>query len=162
VRIIQCAATTDKYEGGCVKKPGILFLSRLMILSVFVLCVPSLWAQSAGTGALAGTGYVGMSAINQAVYNHNKNTALLASPSAPVNGVTNDSPFNTGARALFGIPAEWFTGNRIQRCGEIRQPAGDGEKTVFAGPELPGRLHLEQKSFQCLSCGRLGKQQQGR
>ena len=32
-------------------------------------------------------GYVGMSAINQAIYNHNINTAQLASPANPVNEV---------------------------------------------------------------------------
>src|SRR5262249_24198584 len=46
-------------------------------------------------------GYVGMSAINQAVYNHNINTARLASPSNPVNGVTVNSTFNTVARVPF-------------------------------------------------------------
>ncbi len=46
-------------------------------------------------------GYVGMSAINQAIYNHNINTAQLASPASPVNGVTANSPFNAGARVSY-------------------------------------------------------------
>src|SRR5438128_1553905 len=51
-----------------------------------------------------------MSAINQAVYNHNINTARLASPSAPVNGVTSNSPFNTSAR----VPYLGFQPNGLQ------------------------------------------------
>ena len=55
-------------------------------------------------------GYVGMSAINQAVYNHNINTAQLASPTKPINGVTNNSPFNTSVR----VPYLGFQPNGLQ------------------------------------------------
>src|SRR5207244_5948226 len=50
------------------------------------------------------------SAINQAIYNHNVNTARLASPSNPVNGVTSNSPFNTSAR----VPYLGFQPNGLQ------------------------------------------------
>jgi len=55
-------------------------------------------------------GYVGMSGINQAIYNHNVNTAKLASPSNPINGVTSNSPFNTSAR----VPYLGFQPNGLQ------------------------------------------------
>jgi len=55
-------------------------------------------------------GYVGMTAINQADYNHNVNTALLASPTNPVNGVTVNSPFNASAR----VPYLGFQPNGLQ------------------------------------------------
>ena len=45
-------------------------------------------------------GYVGSSAINQADYNHNYNTANLASPSNPINGVTT----NTVANVAWRVP----------------------------------------------------------
>src|SRR5882672_2068987 len=55
-------------------------------------------------------GYVGMSGINQAIYNHNINTAQLASPTRPINGVTTNSPFNTSAR----VPYLGFQPNGLQ------------------------------------------------
>src|SRR5437762_7644457 len=51
-----------------------------------------------------------MSAINQAVYNHNINTARFASPGSPVNGVTSNSPFNASAR----VPYLGFQPNGLQ------------------------------------------------
>jgi len=45
-------------------------------------------------------GYVGASGINQANYNHNYNTARLASPSSPINGVTT----NTIANIPYRVP----------------------------------------------------------
>jgi hypothetical protein len=45
-------------------------------------------------------GYVGSSGINQADYNHNYNTAQIASPSHPINGVTT----NTIANVPFRVP----------------------------------------------------------
>jgi len=55
-------------------------------------------------------GYVGMSAINQAVYNHNINTALLASPTNPVNGVIGNSTANINSR----VPYLGFQANGLQ------------------------------------------------
>jgi hypothetical protein len=55
-------------------------------------------------------GYVGMSAINQAIYNHNINTARLASPTNPVNGATFNASFNAAAR----VPYLGFQPNGLQ------------------------------------------------
>jgi hypothetical protein len=55
-------------------------------------------------------GYVGSSGINQADYNHNTNTALLASPSQPVNGVTVNKAGNASAR----VPHLGFQPNGLQ------------------------------------------------
>src|SRR2546426_12362799 len=60
-------------------------------------------------------GYVGMSGINQAIYNHNINTAQLASPTRPINGVTTNSPFNTSARAPYlGFQPNGLQGTEYQ------------------------------------------------
>ncbi len=55
-------------------------------------------------------GYVGSSGINQANYNHNINTARLASPQAPVNGITVNSVANVTAR----VPYLGFQPNGLQ------------------------------------------------
>jgi len=55
-------------------------------------------------------GYVGSSGINQADYNHNINTARLASPSAPINGTTVNSIANVNAR----VPYLGFQPNGLQ------------------------------------------------
>jgi Carboxypeptidase regulatory-like domain len=46
-------------------------------------------------------GYVGSSAINQADYNHNYNTAIIASASNPVNGLTTTTTANVDARVPY-------------------------------------------------------------
>ncbi|MBV9769662.1 MAG: hypothetical protein JOZ32_08835, partial [Bryobacterales bacterium] len=46
-------------------------------------------------------GYVGSSGINQADYNHNYNTALLASASNPINGITTTTAANAAARVPY-------------------------------------------------------------
>ena len=46
-------------------------------------------------------GYVGSSGINQADYNHNYNTAVLASASNPVNGLTTTTTANVDARVPY-------------------------------------------------------------
>jgi hypothetical protein len=46
-------------------------------------------------------GYVGSSAINQANYNHNYNTASLASASHPINGVTTNTVVNVPYRVPY-------------------------------------------------------------
>ena len=56
-------------------------------------------------------GYVGSSGINLADYNHNYNTALLASPSNPINGVTTNTVQNANLRVPFlGFAASGFQG----------------------------------------------------
>ena len=55
-------------------------------------------------------GYVGSSGINQANYNANINTAQLASPSNPVNGITDNSTTNVAAR----VPYVGFQPNGLQ------------------------------------------------
>jgi hypothetical protein len=47
------------------------------------------------------TGFVGASGINQVNYNHNHNTAMLASPSRPVNGFTTNTTQNAVGRAPY-------------------------------------------------------------
>ncbi|HEX4134346.1 MAG TPA: carboxypeptidase-like regulatory domain-containing protein [Bryobacteraceae bacterium] len=51
-------------------------------------------------GYVLEAGFVGSSSINQVDYNHNYNLAQLASPSAPINGVTT----NTAANAVYRVP----------------------------------------------------------
>ncbi len=46
-------------------------------------------------------GYVGSSGINQADYNHNYNTAIIASASNPVNGLTTTTVANVDARVPY-------------------------------------------------------------
>ncbi|MBV9770633.1 MAG: carboxypeptidase regulatory-like domain-containing protein, partial [Bryobacterales bacterium] len=46
-------------------------------------------------------GYVGSSGINQADYNHNYNTAILASANNPVNGLTTTTTANVDARVPY-------------------------------------------------------------
>ena len=56
-------------------------------------------------------GFVGSSGINLADYNHNYNTALLASPSNPINGVTTNTVQNANLRVPFlGFAASGFQG----------------------------------------------------
>ena len=56
-------------------------------------------------------GYVGSSGINLADYNHNYNTALLASPSNPINGVTTNTVSNANLRVPYlGFAASGFQG----------------------------------------------------
>src|SRR5262249_35302045 len=52
-RIIQWAAFTDNTRGVALKFRS-LFCSCLVVLSLFALSAISVWAQSAGTGALTG------------------------------------------------------------------------------------------------------------
>jgi hypothetical protein len=46
-------------------------------------------------------GYVGSSGINLADYNHNINTALIATPSHPVNGITTTTTTNVNSRVPY-------------------------------------------------------------
>jgi hypothetical protein len=56
-------------------------------------------------------GYVGSSGINLADYNHNYNTALLASPSNPINGITTNTVGNANLRVPYlGFAASGFQG----------------------------------------------------
>jgi Carboxypeptidase regulatory-like domain len=56
-------------------------------------------------------GFVGSSGINQADYNHNYNTANLASPSHPINGVTTNTIANIPWRVPYlGYQAAGFQG----------------------------------------------------
>ena len=56
-------------------------------------------------------GYVGSSGINLADYNHNYNTALLASPTNPVNGITTNLVKNANLRVPYlGFAASGFQG----------------------------------------------------
>ena len=55
-------------------------------------------------------GYVGSSSINQANYNHNYNTALLASPSNPVGGQTS----NTIANIPYRVPYLGYSSSGLQ------------------------------------------------
>src|SRR5579871_44055 len=56
-------------------------------------------------------GYVGSSGINLADYNHNYNTALLASPTNPVNGITTNTVQNVNLRVPYlGFAASGFQG----------------------------------------------------
>jgi hypothetical protein len=57
--------------------------------------------------------YVGSSGINIANYNHNVNTARLASPSAPINGITQNTTQNANAR----VPYLGFLANGLQQNG---------------------------------------------
>jgi hypothetical protein len=57
------------------------------------------------------TGFVGSSGINQADYNHNYNTAMLASPGNPINGVTTNTVANANLRVPYlGYAASGFQG----------------------------------------------------
>jgi hypothetical protein len=58
-------------------------------------------------------GYVGSSAINQTDYNHNVNTARLASPSNPINGITT----NTTQNVAFRVPYLGFQPAGLQVTG---------------------------------------------
>jgi hypothetical protein len=58
-------------------------------------------------------GYVGSSGINIANYNHVINTARLASPSAPINGITT----NTVQNAIARVPYLGFLPNGLQQNG---------------------------------------------
>ncbi|HUI76800.1 MAG TPA: TonB-dependent receptor [Bryobacteraceae bacterium] len=58
-------------------------------------------------------GFVGSSGINLADYNHNYNTALLASPTNPVNGVTT----NTVGNANLRVPFLGFAASGLQGTG---------------------------------------------
>ncbi len=61
-------------------------------------------------------GYVGSSGINQADYNHNYNTAILASASNPVNGRTTTTVANVQARVPYlGYDAGRSSGHWIRR-----------------------------------------------
>jgi hypothetical protein len=56
-------------------------------------------------------GYVGSSGINLADYNHNYNTAMLASPTNPVNGITTNTLANVNLRVPYlGFAASGFQG----------------------------------------------------
>jgi len=56
-------------------------------------------------------GFVGSSGINLADYNHNYNTALLASPSNPINGQTTNTLQNVNLRVPYlGFAASGFQG----------------------------------------------------
>ncbi|MBV9505237.1 MAG: carboxypeptidase regulatory-like domain-containing protein [Acidobacteriia bacterium] len=56
-------------------------------------------------------GFVGSSGINLADYNHNYNTALLASPSNPINGITTNTVQNVNLRVPYlGFAASGFQG----------------------------------------------------
>ncbi len=58
-------------------------------------------------------GFVGSSSINQANYNHNYNTAMLASPSNPINGVTT----NTVANVIYRVPYLGYQAAGLQGTG---------------------------------------------
>lgn len=58
-------------------------------------------------------GFVGSSGINQADYNHNYNTARLASPSAPIRGVTT----NTVQNVFLRVPYLGFQPGGLQGTG---------------------------------------------
>jgi hypothetical protein len=56
-------------------------------------------------------GFVGSSGINLADYNHNYNTAMLASPTNPVNGITTNTLANVNLRVPYlGFAASGFQG----------------------------------------------------
>ena len=62
-------------------------------------------------GWVLDVGFVGSSGINLADYNHNYNTALLASPSNPINGVTTNTVANANLRVPYlGFAASGFQG----------------------------------------------------
>jgi hypothetical protein len=58
-------------------------------------------------------GFVGSSGINLADYNHNYNTALLASPTNPVNGVTTNTVQNVNLR----VPYLGYAASGLQGTG---------------------------------------------
>ena len=64
-------------------------------------------------GYVLEAGFVGSSSINQADYNHNYNLAQLASPSAPINGQTN----NTLANAVYRVPYLGYQAIGLQGTG---------------------------------------------
>jgi hypothetical protein len=62
-------------------------------------------------GWVLDVGYVGSTGINLADYNHNYNTALLASPDHPINGVTTNTVANANLRVPYlGFAASGFQG----------------------------------------------------
>jgi len=62
-------------------------------------------------GWVLDVGFVGSSGINLADYNHNYNTAMLASPSNPINGVTTNTVANANLRVPYlGFAASGFQG----------------------------------------------------
>jgi hypothetical protein len=64
-------------------------------------------------GYVLEAGFVGSSSINQVDYNHNYNLAQLASPSAPINGVTT----NTLANAVYRVPYLGYQAVGLQGTG---------------------------------------------
>lgn len=62
-------------------------------------------------GYVLETAYVGSSGINIANYNHVVNTARLASPTAPINGITTNTVANASAR----VPYLGFLPNGLQQ-----------------------------------------------
>jgi hypothetical protein len=64
-------------------------------------------------GFVLEAGFVGSSSINQVDYNHNYNLAQLASPSAPINGVTT----NTAANAVYRVPYLGYQAVGLQGTG---------------------------------------------
>jgi len=61
-------------------------------------------------GTVLEAGYVGSSGINLTDYNHNYNSAYLATPSHPINGVTTTTTVNRNLR----VPYLGFTTNGLQ------------------------------------------------
>jgi hypothetical protein len=59
------------------------------------------------------TAFVGASGINIGDYNHVVNTARLASPTNPINGITTNTPANANAR----VPYLGFLANGLQQNG---------------------------------------------
>ena len=72
-------------------------------------------------------GFVGSSGINLADYNHNYNTALLASPSNPINGVTTNTVANANLRVPYlGFAASGFQGTGFDGISNYNSLQSDG------------------------------------
>ncbi len=79
-------------------------------------------------------GFVGSSGINLADYNHNYNTAQLASPSNPINGVTTNTVQNANLRVPYlGFAASGFQGTGFDGISNYNSLQATVRKTLAHG-----------------------------
>ncbi len=87
-------------------------------------------------------GYVGSSGINLLDYNHNVNTAGLASASNPINGFTTTTTANVPSGYLTWAMRRLVCRPRLRRYFQLQQPADYSSQTTLPRFDFARILHV--------------------